>query len=313
VRQPVVPQSWQAGRQAGLHEEVFVGEQLLRERTRVRRSCRVCHSSPQRHWSDTVCAATSGSPSAASAPGLTGLTPAHICTGTGLAAATSAPRLGLSCPHLHRDCAHLGLGSHLSECVRPSERTLLRCARRCNSPRHDATCYTGVACRSTAGLCTPCDSFVDMRVTRNLSRRTRTLGIIHSAMAAAYSSITPSRRRRRAAVHAHACDGTRHLWLGSACAAVPVEACVPPGQPRPGIIQWDIRRNPGGQWRRRGGPDALFLVARTLCAERVQAVVVARHILLHLSALRPIVRHHTQPSSASICYRCECCVTFKLC
>ncbi len=134
--------------------------------------------------------------------------PAHICTGTGLAAATSAPRLGLSCPHLHRDCAHLGLGSQLSECVRPSERTLLRCARRCNSPRHDATCYTGVACRSTVGLCTPCDSFVDMRVTRNLSRRTRTLGIIHSAMAAAYSSTTPSGRRRRAAVHAHACDGT---------------------------------------------------------------------------------------------------------
>ena len=48
----------------------------------------------------------------------------------------------------------------------------------------------------------------------------------------------------------------RDLWLGSTCAAVPVEACVPPWQPRHRITQCGIRRNPGGplmaQTRRSG-------------------------------------------------------------
>ena len=35
-----------------------------------------------------------------------GLQPLHICAGTGLALATSAPGLGSSRPHLHRDWAH---------------------------------------------------------------------------------------------------------------------------------------------------------------------------------------------------------------
>jgi hypothetical protein len=36
--------------------------------------------------------------------------PGHICTGTALTAATSAPAMGSPLPHLHRDCAH---GCHI--------------------------------------------------------------------------------------------------------------------------------------------------------------------------------------------------------
>ena len=45
----------------------------------------------------------SGAPLRACATQYAGLTPCHICTGTGLAPATSAPGLGSPLPHLHWD------------------------------------------------------------------------------------------------------------------------------------------------------------------------------------------------------------------
>jgi hypothetical protein len=69
----------------------------------------------------------------------------HICAGTGLTPATSAPGLGSPRPHLRRDCAHL---SHVCPCVRAcvhvrgSQR---RCVIRCdvNVRRHCVPCGGG--------------------------------------------------------------------------------------------------------------------------------------------------------------------------
>ena len=49
----------------------------------------------------------------------TGADPAHICTGTGGSAATSAPGLASPLPHLHRDWAHachICIGTGLARC-----------------------------------------------------------------------------------------------------------------------------------------------------------------------------------------------------
>jgi hypothetical protein len=90
--------------------------------------------------------------------------PCHICTGTALTPATSAPGLGSPLPHLHRDCArpgHICAGTGLTPatsalglasapgrdptpCASLRERGMQWYAARCMCNRH-VVCATGLA------------------------------------------------------------------------------------------------------------------------------------------------------------------------